>query len=328
MLLAEMEHFAAKAGILSEIHSLKDELEKDGISEIPVHKLLDVELRLIKVLDQSAIQIQLERSITSYNSLFGPQAARIWETALRAAGTDIEQKRVLLVAIKRDLYHYYESYRAIAEIKSQLFVLVGAFAIGLALLLGLVTAITKLVVTMILLLGLAGAFLSIYIRIAKLQPGASTMADLMSLLHGTVGLFVSLLLGTIFPLIAVLFIASGNLHGSFLPRVDNVKDIFQPYSDYYTAYTEQAHREVTAHEQEFHENGGAQGNQQTEDKKIVQEQSILADDLDHLSSVNFGRNFAKLLLLAFVCGFSERIIPDAVDNFAKKLTKRRTVETE
>lgn len=49
-----------------------------------------------------------------------------------------------------------------------------------------------------------------------------------------------------------------------------------------------------------------------------------AEAFERLASLKFERTFAKLLLIAFVCGFAERITHDAIASVLKRFSKQAT----
>jgi hypothetical protein len=292
----------------------KIESIRQGLLDDPqrLDLLLEVEYHGLSQLQGHSLDTKLEMALDSYRRMAGEQPAKIWE-AKKQGITEDEEKRGFIRRLICDTFKIYLSIGTIEKIKLKLLNISFFSAVGITVLLAaIVHSNNKVVIWMLLLAGLWGAFLSIFQRISSIDTSAANFRSFISLIHAPLGLLVSMGVGMLFPVIALILISSGTLRGTFLPRVDALGDVMLPYAAYSTNYSIASQQDYLEHIAEL--------NRTDSTNKTIQK--IPAEDLEHFSTLNFDRNFAKLLLLAFFCGFSERFVKDAVDAVARRIAKQ------
>jgi hypothetical protein len=244
----------------------------------------------------------------------------MWESKKEGAA-NLEEKQIFLKRLMKDTFRIYLSLVTMERIKAKLLGLTWILALIATLILAELFWWWEQAIWLIMLAALWGAFLSIFQRISSVSNSAGSFKNLLSLIHAPFGIFVSIGVGMLSPFIAIIIIDTGTLHGSLLPRVDAISSLFLPYKEYEKNYWAVSEGEYDRHTQI----ATSQPNSGGDSSRV---RNFPPEDLEHFANINFDRNFAKLLLLSFFCGFSERFVKDAVDSVARRIVKQTNSSDE
>ena len=294
LILVELEE-TATPDVIKEIEEIKRPLDPDSQK---MDSLLAIEFKGIAKLDGPSLDARIESQLESYRRLAGDTPSTIWESKKAAiAATNTLEKQVFLKRLTKDTFRIYLSLVTMERIKAKLLGLTSILAIIVTLILAELFWWWHEAIWLILLAALWGAFLSIFQRISSVSNSAGSFKNLLSLIHAPFGIVVSIGVGMLSPFIAIIIINTGTLHGSLLPRVDQISSLWLPYNEYEGNYWVVSETEYDRHTQI----ASSQPGQRADTSNV---KMFPPEDLEHFANINFDRNFAKLLLLSFFCGFS------------------------
>lgn len=324
-----MEMIAAMVAEIESCGVALDEETKAKVTEIDrkrrlgeppdTRDFLAIQFRLIDQLKSTSLDRGLDIAYQNLKNVAGPVYSADWEERHRKFGSsgDVDEKRQLLKSLIKDAFTTGLATRTLEAIKFDMYIQVGAPA-TLYICFFVIAAWHyhgKLITTMPLM-GALGASVSVMQRIYTASFPNQNVKGLLELVYGVPGLIVSVLLGSFFPLIAALLMIAGYLQGGLFAELNGVEQIrmtYGVYKDDFLKWPHHIHVDVTP---ALGTNNIATG---FENRRLDLVGN--AESVNKMSTLAFQRNYAKLLFLAFLCGFAERLIPDTLSSLVSRASK-------
>ena len=338
-LIADKTGRLGKDEIVSRLENMTDESRRAGFC--PGYDWL-LEMRLLHFLslEPKLIKPAIRATLDSITKITGGRTAQTWLSAWTSLNKEDDKTlRTFLVTLTRELFIAYQTRVTVETVKANLLCLtfVAYIVITSLCLAGFLYHWDYKVLFLLFGCGVSGAWLSVYQRLSKLDESGVDIRQLTAFMNAPHGLIVSLMFGMVAPILAVLFISSGVIHSSFFPKIDSMDFLTQSYQQFKSDFSMNAASELRHYVQTLPTLPAARTGDaatQAQDQKVDSNEIVSAfqnsldrtpaEAFERLASLKFERTFAKLLLIAFVCGFAERIIHDAIASVLKRFSKQAT----
>lgn len=306
------------------LEDAKGKRERGGLEWKDIYSF---DLVLLKYLGIEQLRSKLLTLRSQYRNIAGQKEYDAYVTSKPPDPISTSDEKVLRQDIEYLLNEFYLRYSLtsarehlrsnllkMAAIFTTLFLVVGAILIKLhssqqlVKLFGFNPGITT--TSVVIFAGIVGAFISMQQRIQSAPSEGDPIYNFSVLTHGAFGIFLSPVTGAIFAVILYLMFAAGILTGKAFPKINTVQAKAETKLEPAPAPESPAPSESSP--------SSAPAPESPAPSESSPSRPIMLAQFSEETGPASGVDYALLLIWAFVAGFAERFVPDALNRMVAK----------
>lgn len=180
---------------------------------------------------------------------------------------------------------------------------------------------------LVMIMGTLGAVVSVQQRLQAIPNDGNPIANVYTMLRGWFTVYMAPLIGAIAAVLLYLIFASGMMgQGALFPTMHGQHPEVAPYGDAASSQPGAGNSDSTQpNDGDRRKNGSTNESNGGADRNSGHHESLLAhcgttfmEFIFCVAQPKTGLDLAKLLVWAFIAGFSERMVPDTLNRFAAK----------